>query len=263
MKHHKNWWQKIFNENYLKTYVDLITPQRTEKEVNFLLKFIKEKFKNKKIKILDLACGYGRHSLPLAKLGYYIVGVDYSNYFLKLARKEANKLKLKNVKFIKKDMRKIKFKEKFDLVINMFTSFGYFENENDNLLVLKNVYQSLKNNGYFIMDLTSHYWWFRLLLEKGRFNNGLLEFSSTVKQSNNLEVTTKIGIDIFKMRAILKKEWFEDKPRNYEGSFRLYSLEEICNYLRLLNFKILKVYGNFNKSKFDFSSPRMIIIAQK
>lgn len=119
-----NQWKKIFNENYIKTYVDFNTPEITKQEVNFILNFIKRKFKSKKIKILDLACGYGRHSNPLAQSGYLVIGVDYSDYFLKLAKREAKKLKLKNVKFIKKDMKKINFKNEFDLVINMFTSIG-------------------------------------------------------------------------------------------------------------------------------------------
>lgn len=258
-----DWWKFIFNKDYLKTYVDILTEQRTEKELSFILDFIKDRFRNKKIKILDLACGHGRHSLPLAKAGYFVIGIDYSDYFLKLAKKEAKKLKLKNIKFIKKDMRKINFKNEFDLVINMFTSFGYFENEDDNLLVLKNIYQSLKNNGYFILDLENYHRWLTWFIKNGKWADGFLTISSIIKQSNGLEVTTKTWFDIEKMRVFIKREWFENKTKSYLGSFRLYSLNEICNYLKLLNFKIFKIYGDFDKKEFDSQSSRMIIISKK
>jgi SAM-dependent methyltransferase len=172
-----NWWKKVFDKDYLKTYVDIITPERTKQEINFILKFIKTKFKNKKIKILDLACGYGRHAIPLAQEGHFVIGVDYSSYFLKLAKREAKKLKLKNIKFIKKDMRKIDFGGKFDLIINMFTSFGYFENEDDNILVLKNVYQALKKNGYFILDLDNYHRRIKKFIKEGKWVNGFLVVS--------------------------------------------------------------------------------------
>ncbi|BCX15760.1 MAG: methyltransferase type 11 [Candidatus Parcubacteria bacterium] len=255
--------KKIFNENYLKTYVDMITPQRTEKEVSFLLKFIKEKFKNKKIKILDLACGYGRHSIPLAQAGYLVTGVDYSDYFLRLAKKEAKKLKLKNVEFIKKDMRKIDFKNEFDLVINMFTSFGYFENENDNILILKKVYQALKKKEYFIFDLDNYHQRIDWLIKEGKRVDGFLIVSRTVKQSNGLEVTTTYGLNPLELKAFIERKWIEGKAKSYKGIYLLYPLNEICNYLKLLNFKIEKFYGDFDGRKFTFDSLRMIIVAKK
>lgn len=259
-----DWWKFIFNEDYLKTYVDIITNQRTEKEVRFILKFIRENFKNKKIKILDLACGYGRHSILLAKKGYFITGIDYSDFFLKLAREEVGKFNLKNVEFLKQDIRKIKFKNEFDLVISMFTSFGYFDDESDNFLVLKNVYQSLRKGGFFILDLENYLRWFDLFLSNGKLIKNFIYYTITKKQSNNLKVKTEFLLDYYKMRIIIRRSWSEDKEKkSYEGSFRIYSLGEILFYLRLLNFEVKKIYGGFNNEKFTPFSSRMIIIASK
>ncbi len=73
-------------------------------------------------------------------------------------------------------------------------------------LFLKNVYQSLKKNDYFILDLENYYRWWKWFLEKGKLNDGVIEFSSTLKQSNNREVATKIGLDLYKMKVSLKIE---------------------------------------------------------
>jgi 2-polyprenyl-3-methyl-5-hydroxy-6-metoxy-1,4-benzoquinol methylase len=82
------WWEKIFDKRYFKIYSPIITEERTNREVKFLVDFIKKKFKNRKIKILDLACGYGKHSLALAKKGFNVVGVDYSNYFFEIGKEK-------------------------------------------------------------------------------------------------------------------------------------------------------------------------------
>lgn len=92
---------------------------------------------------MDLGCGYGRHSLELAKRGYKVVGLDYSGYMINLARKKAKKENL-NIKFIKGDMRKINFENHFDYVLSFFTSFGYFTKESERLRVIKEVYRALK-----------------------------------------------------------------------------------------------------------------------
>jgi len=78
--------------------------------------------------------------------------VDFSKEYLSDAIKKAKKMKLKNIEFIRKDMRKIDFKEEFDLVINMFTSFGYFDDK-DNFTFLKKVRRALKKGGKFIIDV--------------------------------------------------------------------------------------------------------------
>lgn len=93
--------------------------------------------------------------------------------------------------------------------------------------------------------------------------NDFLIISSKIKQSNGLEVTTTFGLDFLRLRAFIERKWFEGRAKTYKGVFRLYPLNEICNYLKLLNFKIEKVYGDFDGRKFNFDSSRMIIIAKK
>ena len=135
---HKLWWQTIFDEKYLATYLDIVTPKLTALQIKFLKRVLK-----KKSRVLDLACGYGRHTISLAASGYEMTGLDYSETFLRLARQEVAKQKLK-VDFVKGDMRRFDFDYQFDAVISMFTSFGYFKSEADDLKVLKNYGGHLK-----------------------------------------------------------------------------------------------------------------------
>jgi len=102
--------------------------------------------------ILDLCCGPGRHSLELARRGFSVTSVDRTIIYLKMARKKANTEGL-NIEFVHKDMRLFCRPNSYDGVINLYTSFGYFEDPKDDQRVLINIHRSLKNNGKLVMDL--------------------------------------------------------------------------------------------------------------
>lgn len=127
------WWQTLFDEKYLSTYIDRLTPEQTTKEVDFIVSTLDLE---KGAKILDLACGHGRHSLELAKRGYRVTGVDYSEHFINIAKENAKKENV-NVTYTQGDMREISYKDEFDAVVNIFTSFGYFKDDSDNVKVFK------------------------------------------------------------------------------------------------------------------------------
>jgi SAM-dependent methyltransferase len=256
------WWQKIFDERYLKIYSSWITEKRTDREIKFLVSFIKKEFKNRKINILDLACGYGRHSLALAKNGFKVVGVDYSKYFLNLAKKEAKRLKIKNVKFLRKDIRKINFRKEFDLVISMFTSFGYFDKNEDNIKVLKNVYESLKRGGSFILDLENPNFYWNFFLKNPKVNEkGFLYYEF----KENIDINTRVIFDHLSRFVILQRRWEENGKENlYEGKFKLFYPEEVKTYLYLIGFKRVEILGDLDLNKlFTTTSHRMVFISFK
>jgi SAM-dependent methyltransferase len=102
--------------------------------------------------VLDLCCGPGRHSLQLARSGFSVTGVDRTRTYLQKARKQAETEGLK-IEFIQDDMRSFCRPGGFDAAINLFTSFGYFEDVNDDRRVAANVYRSLKEKGVFLIDI--------------------------------------------------------------------------------------------------------------
>src|SRR3989344_5946989 len=121
---------------------------RLKDEVTGVIKLCKLK---KGDNVLDAPCGYGRHSLGLASKGMKVIGVDINSEHLALAQQSLEKSDLKAVKFINKDIRTLTFKDEFDAVVNMFYSFGFFEDFSDDVKVIENFYKSLKKGGKFLM----------------------------------------------------------------------------------------------------------------
>ena len=102
--------------------------------------------------VLDLCCGPGRHSVVLARAGFAVTGIDRSPFLLEHARTAAQQAGVQ-VDWVQEDMRTFKRENSFDLVCSLFTSFGYFEDETDNLRVLQNVCANLRSGGVFVMEL--------------------------------------------------------------------------------------------------------------
>src|SRR5436309_6714365 len=119
------WYQTFFGEDYLRIYGPFLSPERTEQEVEGIVKLLTLPPGSR---ILDLCCGHGRHAIPLAQRGYQVTGQDLSDYFLQRAR-EAAAVQGVQVQWVHHDMRGIPFENEFDAVINIFTAFGYLESE--------------------------------------------------------------------------------------------------------------------------------------
>ena len=120
MSNNNKWYKSWFNTEY---YHILYKNRSTIEAESFIKKLIKELKLKKNSSLLDLACGKGRHSIYLNKLGFKVTGVDLSSQNIAYAKKFSNK----RLSFFKHDMR-LPINQKFDAIFNLFTSFGYFEN---------------------------------------------------------------------------------------------------------------------------------------
>jgi len=138
--------QTLYKElsSYFKYFADFHV--ETEQEIKVLDRIFK---KHKARSVLDVACGVGRHSIALAKLGYKITGIDYSPYQISEAKKWAQKEKIR-VNFLKLNANKFKFLNRFDAAICMWSTLG--EEPMQYEKVIKNVFDSLKKNGIFFID---------------------------------------------------------------------------------------------------------------
>lgn len=258
----KQWWQHNFNADYLKTYVDIITPATTKKQLSFITKKVPLK---KSAKILDLACGHGRISFALDGLGYDVTGLDYSAHFIEIAKAEANKRKAET-KFLRGDMRHLPFAGQFDAVINIYTSFGYFESEKENVDVLGSVNKALKPRGFLLMDLNNTLRTITNFAKKGKIDkeSGLLVAKEKEKLSNGVVVKTTYKFDAKKMRSYVVDEWKENGTTHQRNtSIRGYTFPEVRGFMEENGFVIKNVWGDFSGSEYRFDSPRIIILAQK
>lgn len=194
-------------------------------------------------KILDLACGKGRHSMYLNTLGFDVTGADLSENSIAEASAAANE----KLHFKVHDMR-IPFEEKFDAVFNLFTSFGYFENDEDNLTTLKAIHDSLSEYGFAVID-----------------------FMNTNYVINNLvpeEIKTVEGIDFHikryvKDHHIYKEIDFEDKGKKFHFTEKVkaLTLSDFEQMMEEAGIYLLDVFGDYKLRKFyKNDSERLIMI---
>jgi len=201
--------------------------------------------------VLDLCCGIGRHSLEFARHGFNVTGVDITKPFLDIAAESAKKAGL-NINFVHSDMRVFCIPNSFDLVANLCTSFGYFDDIADDIKVLKNIYESLKPGGKFIIEIL-----------------GKEVIASTFKKEVELEfdgykvlATTKILNDwsSLECKRLITKDGAEFEITAYH---RLYSATELKQHLEAVGFGNIKVYGNFAGGPYDNNAKSLIIVCEK
>ena len=201
--------------------------------------------------ILDLCCGPGRHSLQLAQAGFSVTGVDRTKTYLQKARKQAAKEEL-NIEFICADMRDFCRPNAFDAVINLFTSFGYFEDISDDRKVITNVYRSLKSGGVFLIDTMGKEILARIFRERDWY-----------------EVN---GIVVLQERKVCRDwSWLEErwvmikdgKMDEHKLSHRLYSAAELAALLKDCGFTTVDAYGDLAGAPYDQTAKRLVVVAYK
>lgn len=247
-----DWWKTHFNEDYLKQYSRFLTAEETKKETFVIEKMLHPKKANK---ILDLGCAQGRISIELAKRGYSVTGLDYSRYMLDVAKKCAKKEKI-NINFVRGDMRRLSYKEEFDVVIDWFTTFGYFSDK-DNEAVLRKISRSLKREGRLLIDVINKDWCLK------NYNTPLFP-SKTYHDYKNFVVLESHKYDKDASRDNCRRIFLDGrKRREYSWSVRLYSFKELRSMLSKAGFKIECVYGGHDLSKFTDKSRRITVVVQK
>jgi SAM-dependent methyltransferase len=241
-------WEEVFDpEDYIYFYEDLLNDEMTQIEVDFIRRELDLKEPKK---ILDMACGYGRHANRLALLGHDVTGLDINEKFLDMARKDAERLGVK-VNYILKDIRNMDYNEEFDVIISMFTSFGYYEDE-ENFKILENTARSLKKGGKFLLDISNRDFILRnflpyIVIEKD--GNYMIDF-------NFIDITEG---RIYAKRIIIRDGRVKEKP----FFIRVYTPTEIKLLLEMVGLKVIKFLGGYDSSPLSVHSRRMIVISEK
>jgi SAM-dependent methyltransferase len=201
---------------------------------------------------LDLCCGPGRCSIALASRGFSVTGVDRTKYLLDKARSKARAAKVK-VHWIQQDMRDFVRPGAFDLILSMFTSFGYFENRNDDLRVLANVYRSLRPGGAFLLDVNGKEHLAKILVPAlwHKLSNG----STLVDIRQIVDDWTRV-----------RSEWIvikKNKALRFTFHINLYSGLELRERLENAGFSALKLFGSLDGTPYDSEAQRLIAVARK
>jgi SAM-dependent methyltransferase len=243
------WFEEVFDEDYIRTLPFLTQPQ-TDREVRFIIDTLRL---NPKSQVLDLACGFGRHALELAQLGYPVTGLDLSLPLL-IRAADAARTRSLAVNFIHGDMREMVFEREFDSIYCFQTSFGYFDDET-NRSVMALVARALRPGGSLLLDvvnrdylvgaLPTRVWW----------------------QGSGCMVLEEVSFNYFTSRLQVQRSIvFEDgRQVEQEISIRAYSLHEIGKLLHHAGLKVLEISGGLalRGRFFGADSRSILVVAEK
>jgi SAM-dependent methyltransferase len=241
----KQWFEEIFDEDYLHT-LPFMTPHQTEREVAFLLETLELPAAGR---VLDLGCGYGRHAMEMASRGYRTVGLDLSLPLLIRATDAARRVGV-NVDFVHGDMRDMSFDSEFDGAYCFYTTFGYFDDDT-NRRVAAGICKALKPGGRFVLelinrdyligDLPTRVWW----------------------QGDGCVVLEEVDFNYFTSRLQVQRQIILENGRQLEQeiSIRAYSLHEIGKVLHHAGFRVLEVSGNLDlRGRFYGNESRQLVV---
>lgn len=202
--------------------------------------------------MLDLCCGPGRHSVEFAKAGFSVTGVDRTKYLLEKARARVVEHGV-DVELVHEDMREFARAASFDIAVCLFTSFGFFEDHEENVGVLGNVFESLKPGGVFFLDLMGKEILARIFEATGseELDDGTVLFTrrKAVDDWSRMEVEWTVigatGVTSFPLR------------------FWIYSGRELRGMLEKCGFSSVDLYGDLDWAPYDPAAKRLIAVARK
>lgn len=242
------WYENWFGKEYLEVYA-----HRDEEEARKLIDLIERVLHPApESEILDLACGNGRHAIALAKRGYQVAGLDLSQDQIDEALRNAGAAGLK-INFFIADMREVPCKRCYDGVVNFFTSFGYFETDEENQLVLTAIHAALKPGGWFVID----------------FLNPVFVTENLVPRSE----------DVVEKTTVIQERWISEgpaprvnkkitliqdgAPRQFMESVRLYDQKTMNGMIQKAGLVVTRTFGDYEGSEFNDDAPRMIFVGER
>ncbi len=244
------WYKAFFGEDYLRIYEPVLSPERTMREVDGIVNLLALPQGSS---ILDLCCGHGRHAIPLARRGYQVTGQDLSEVFLHEAEAEAQAQGI-HVHWVHSDMRNIPFENEYDAVINIFTAFGYLEDQDEDQKVLQQVSKALKPGGLFLLE-TLH--------REGLIRHYIPHLIS--HYAEGLIVLEERRLDLLTSRDEVKVTmiYADGQRKEYSHSLRVYTLTELTQMLAKADLQVKAYYGAWDSSTLTMDSFRLILLSQK
>jgi SAM-dependent methyltransferase len=201
-------------------------------------------------RILDACCGVGRHAIEFARRGFPVTGVDLTEDFIRAAEESASAEGL-SVSFFVQDVREFHPPHPYEVILNLYTSFGYFESEEEDLRFLKRMKECLAPSGVFLIE-----------------TRGKEVVARTFKESEWYEEEGMYVLARYEIEqdwTLLKNRWIlitEDSRCDYTFSQRLYSAQEGKELLRRAGFTDISVFGNLQKGLYDCTAETLVLLAR-
>jgi len=244
------WYVRSFSQEYLDLYphrddiearadvqaiIDLVAPPREEP-------------------LLDLGCGAGRHLLALDKVGFHqLSGLDLSPELLEVARERLAAVGAEGIELLHTDMRHIPYVEHFAMVLSMFTSFGYFEKDEENKAVLAAVSRALQPRGWFLIDYLNRDWVIAHLIPK----------EELVRDAKRFRIERCVSEDRRRVEKKVRMISSDGEEKVFYESVRMYTPSEMEGLLERVGFTSVRCYGSLQGAPHRPESPRLILVAEK
>jgi SAM-dependent methyltransferase len=237
----EEWFESWFGEDYVALY-----PHRNEAEAERVVGLIAHTLGDRPVSlVLDLACGSGRHSRYLGRR-WWTSGVDLSEVLLRIARKNGTPAKL-----VRADIRALPYRtDSFDLVVNLFTSFGYFETDAEHETVVRDLSRVIRSGGTFVLDYLNA----RVVRER------LVPRDESMVSGRTIEQRREITPD---GRFVVKHIDIKDDGHHFIERVRLFSKAELMSMLEQADFRIERSYGDYDGTPLTDESPRVILFARR
>ncbi len=245
------WYESFFSRDYLDAYSFVFTPERAKVEVDFVVEALGL---TPGQSVLDLCSGQGRHAVLLASAGMQVTALDLAGEYLEMARKAAREAKVE-IETVHADMREIPGPQRYDAVINMFSSFGYLESEAEDARVLTAVQGVLKPGGVLLLDLLNRDWVVRNYIQN-EWHDG--PDGSIYLEHREFDPVTSRNHVTF--TAISPAGMRHQMVGHH---IRLYTLREVEAMLEAAGLKYEAVHGGFEGEPFGLDSRRMIVVARR
>ena len=249
MKTRADWPVAFFDDDYLKIYFHQFTPERTAAEADFIQSSLALP---PGAAVLDLACGSGRHAVAMAKRGYRVMGVDFNPHYLAIAAEEAIRAGAV-VEWVPLDMRALDYAERFDGVYSFFTSFGYFSDD-ENEMVLDRIARALRPGGRLLLDMANRDWVVTHPQER-----------TWTQREDGALLMEEVTIDLGSSRVISRLTLIEPQgPRlDKEFDLRVYTCAELTALLRRYGMGVREVWGDADRGAYSTESRRLVLLAEK
>lgn len=243
----KAWFESWFNS----PYYHILYQHRDDREAELFIDHLYTHLKiTKEHSILDLACGAGRHSIYMASKGNRVMGIDLASNSIEEAKlKAAEKGYSEGVQFQVEDMRDFKLNIKFDFILNLFTSFGYFDTKAENEAVLNRAKNHLNENGIIVIDYLNS----QLVRANGEEN-----YTKTISE---IDFTIR---KFFDRDFVIKEIELNDhgKISKFREQVQLFELKEIQTMLENNGFQVKNHFGDYKLGEYKVDSPRSIIVSK-
>jgi SAM-dependent methyltransferase len=243
----RDWTVGFFDDPYSQLF-PFPDAAQTDKEVDALAELLPAP----PARVLDVACGQGRHSIRLARRGYEVVGIDASASFLATARAAATGVPVA-VEFVESDMRDLGYDQEFDVALSLFTSWGYFDDET-NQHVLDRIARSLRPEGRLIIDLVHRDWLMRVYQPKDWVE---LDDGSFAIADRAFDPVAGVNTVTHRWRTTT------GETRERQHRLRIYTATELNRMLRQSGLVSLDWYGGFDLIPFGARTRRMLVVAKR